>query len=71
MQRPLPKRQLGSFKNHSLMSIKKNIFIYIYVLTVLDLGCCMQAFLVEGGLLFSAVCRLLVVAASLVAEHRL
>ena len=49
-----------------------NIFIYLF-LAVLGLCCCAWAFsgCGEQGLLFVAVCRLLTVVASLVAEHRL
>ena len=47
-------------------------FIYLF-LAVLGLCCCAQAFSScgEWGPLFAAVCRLLVVVASLVAEHGL
>ena len=47
-----------------------NLFIY---LAVLGLHCCAQAFSScgEQGLLFVAVCRLLIVVASLVVEHGL
>ena len=52
-----------------------NKFIYlIYLfLPVLGLCCCAQAFSSCGelGLLFVAVCRLLIAVASLLAEHRL
>ena len=47
------------------------VFIYLF-LAVLGLCCCMQAFSsCERGLLFVAVCRLLIAVASLVAEHGL
>ena len=48
-----------------------NLFIYLF-LAALGLCCCTQAFssCSEWGLLFVAVCRLLIVVASLVAEHR-
>ena len=47
-----------------------NLFIY---LAVLGLCCCARAFsnCSEQGLLFVVVCGLLIVVASLVAEHRL
>ena len=49
-----------------------NKFIYLF-LAVLGLRCCVQAFSScgEQGLLFVAVCRLLIAVASLVAEHGL
>ena len=62
--------------NHSLLFIcffnKLILFIYIF-LTALGLRCCMWAFSSCGelGLLFVAVYRLLIVVASLVAEHGL
>ena len=45
-----------------------NVFIYLF-LAALGLCCCARAFSScgEGGLLFVAVCRLLIVVASLVA----
>ena len=48
-------------------------FIYLFILAVLGLRCCAQAFSScgEWGLLFIAVCGLLTAVASLVAEHRL
>ena len=48
-------------------------FIYLFILTALGLHCCTQAFSScgERGLLFLTVCRLLIVVASLVAEHGL
>ena len=47
-------------------------YIFIY-LAVLDLHCCAQAFSScgEWGLVLVAVCGLLLVVVSLVAEHRL
>ena len=53
-----------------------NIYIYIFFnlfLAALGLRCCAQAFssCSERGLLFLAVCGLLIVVASLAAEHRL
>ena len=52
-----------------------NLFIYLYFLFLAALGlcCCAQAFSSCGrwGLLFVAVHGLLIVVASLVAEHRL
>ena len=49
------------------------IYLCIYFLAVLDLRCCVQvsSSCGERGLLFVAVCGLLIVVASLVAEHRL
>ena len=51
---------------------KKNKFIYLFLAT-LGLRCCAWAFSScgERGLLFVAVCGLLIAVASLVAEHRL
>ena len=50
----------------------KPLFIYLF-LAVLGLCCCTRAFSScgERGLLFVAVCGLLITVASLVAEHRL
>ena len=50
-----------------------NLFIYLFILAVLGLCCCSWAFSScgEQGLLFVAVHGLLIVVASLVAEHRL
>ena len=50
-----------------------NLFILIYLfLAVLGLCCCARAFSScgERGLLFVAVCWLLIAVASLIAEHR-
>ena len=49
------------------------IYLFIYFLAALGLRCSMQAFSScgEWGLLFVAVCGLLIAVASLVAEHRL
>ena len=49
-----------------------NLFIYLFM-AVLDLHCCEDFSLavVNGGLLFIALCRLLTVAASLVADASL
>ena len=49
------------------------IYLFIYLLAVLGLRCCARAFSScgEQGLLFVAVRGLLIVVASLVAEHRL
>ena len=51
------------------------LFIYLFnlLLAALGLRCCVWAFCScsEQGLLFVAVCRLLIAVASLVAEHRL
>ena len=52
----------------------KNFLIYLFLfLAALGLCCCARAFSScgERGLLFVAVCRLLIVVASLVAEHGL
>ena len=48
-------------------------YLFIYLLAVLGFRCCPQAFssCSERGLLFVAVCRLLVAVASLVVEHGL
>ena len=56
------------FLNFQFLKIFWNLF-----LAVLGLCCCAWAFssCSERGLLFVAVCRLLIVMASLVAEHRL
>ena len=50
----------------------QTLFIYLS-LAVMGLRCCMEAFssFGEWGLLFLVVCRLLIVVASLVAEHGL
>ena len=49
------------------------IYLFIYLLAVLRLPSCVRAFssCVVRGLLLLAVCGLLIVVASLVAEHRL
>ena len=49
------------------------LFIYLFILAALGLLCCAQAFssCSEQGLHFVAVCGLLIVVASLVAEHGL
>ena len=51
----------------------KNLFIYLFILAALGLCCCARAFSScgERGLLFVAVCGLLIAVASLVVEHRL
>ena len=51
---------------------KINLFIYLF-LVALGLRCCVRAFSCCGvrGLLFAAVCGLLMAVASLVAEHGL
>ena len=48
-------------------------YFYLFILAALGLRCCVRAFSScgERGLLFVAVRRLLIVVASLVAEHRL
>ena len=57
------------YSNPSLISFK-NKFTYLF-LAALGLHCCMRAFSSRGewGLLFVAVCGLLIEVASLVAEH--
>ena len=59
--------------NFFLYFFKINLFIYILSLAVLGLRCCVQASSScgEQELLFTAVCRLLITVASLVAEHGL
>ena len=54
------------------MFFLKNKFIYLF-LAVLGLHCCVRAFssCSERGLLFVAVCMLLIAVASLVAEYGL
>ena len=49
------------------------LFIYLLFLAALGLRCCARAFCTcrEQGLLFVEVCRLLIVVASPVVEHRL
>ena len=55
--------------------LKKNKFIYLFILFLAALGlcCCAQAFssCSEWGLLFVAVCGLLIAVASLLVEHGL
>ena len=53
-------------------SFLKNLFIYLFM-AALGLHCCVRAFSSCGdrGLLFAAVHRLLIVVASLVAQHGL
>ena len=78
---PLPLGGLPSWgtdtESSSLMFIFKiYIFIYLFVylfMAALGLCCCVRAFSScgERGLLFVAVRGLLIVVASLVAEHRL
>ena len=54
------------------LSASDSFLKIIYFLVVLGLPCCMRAFSVcEWGLLFIEVHRLLIVVASLVAEHKL
>ena len=52
---------------------KKRLYIFNLFLTALGLRCCAWALCScrEPVLLFISVCRLLIVVASLVAEHRL
>ena len=59
-----------------ILFFKINLFIYLFIcvfLAALGLRCCVRAFSScgEQGLLFVAVHRLLIVVASLVAEHGL
>ena len=61
------------FRNVSFPFKKKYIYLFIYLfLAALGLRCCVQAFSScgERGLLFPAVCGLLIAVASPVAEHR-
>ena len=55
-----------------LQFLKKNLFVYLF-LAALGLRCCAWTFssCSERGLLFVAVCGLLIAVASLVAEHGL
>ena len=57
----------------SMESFLKNKFIIYLFLAALGLHCCTQAFssCSEWGLLFVAVCRILIAVASLVPEHGL
>ena len=69
------KKKAGRFILSNFFLIFKifiSLFIYL-VLAVLGLCCCAWAFSScgEQGLLFVAVCGLLIVVASLIAEHRL
>ena len=60
------------FFKYILLSFIK-IFIYLFILAALGLRCCTQAFssCSEQGLLFVVVRGLLIMVASLVAEHGL
>ena len=53
-------------------SFLTDLFIYLFIFTVLHLCCCIQAFssCSKQGLLFVAVGELLVAVASLVAKHK-
>ena len=64
--------QMSSGQNQ-IVSFVFDKFIYLFILVALGLSCCAQAFSScgEWGLLFAAVRRLLIVVASLVAEHGL
>ena len=57
----------------SFFSFLKKLLLFILFLAALGLRCCVQDFsgCGEQGLLFVAVCGLLIVVASLVAEHGL
>ena len=74
VKRVRPKSSHHKKKNFFSIS---SFFLYFYViylfLAAMGLHCCVQAFssCSEQGLLFVAVCRLLIAAASLVVEHRL
>ena len=63
--------------HHFLLScflfLYKFIYLFIYLLAALGLRCCGQAFSIcsEQGLLFVVMHRLLIVVASLAAEHGL
>ena len=66
------------FKTCAFLFFKDDSFLFIYLfiylfLAVLGLRCCARAFssCVEQGVLFVVVCGLLIVVASLVAEHGL
>ena len=61
------------FRSHLTLLFKKIYLFIFYFLAVLGLRCCARAFSsgCERGLLFLAVRRLLIVVASLVAEHGL
>ena len=58
--------------NKNVYFLKKFIYFYLF-LAALGLCCCTRAFSScgEWGLLFDMVCRLLIVVASLAAEHGL
>ena len=67
----IQKLNIDSFAFHNNMN--HSFFVIYLVLAVLGLCCCAWAFSScgEQGLLFVAVCGLLVAVASLVAEHGL
>ena len=58
---------------HACLFFLLNLFMYLFILAKSGLHCCAQAFFScdERRLLLLAVCRLLIVVASLVSEHRL
>ena len=62
-----------SFDLHFSIFFFINLFIYYLFLTALGLCCCMQVISScgERGLLFLAMCGLLIAVASLVVEHGL
>ena len=64
---------LGLFAIELFFSFLKDLFIYLFIFTVLHLCCCIQAFssCSKQGLLFVAVGELLIAVASLVAKHSL
>ena len=68
------KNQLITAKTVMFCGFLKNIYLFIYLfMAVLGLRFCARAFSSCGkrGPLFIMVCRLLTIAASVVAEHRL
>ena len=72
----VPSNSSLALKHHSTSRchlFKKNLFIYLLFLAASGLCCCPRAFsgCGEQGLLFVAVRGLLIVVASLVAEHGL
>ena len=65
--------ELFFFKKKIYLFVCLFVYLFIYLLAALGLPCCAQAFSScgERGLLFLAVCGILIVVASLVVEHRL
>ena len=70
---PLPPQRLLGQCWHGAATLGWFVFYIFIYLAVLDLHCCAQAFSScgEWGLVLVAVCGLLLVVVSLVAEHRL